>query len=84
MKREKVEHWRHWRKLRESLRIVQSQTIGGFGRNDRFSYRPHFGGAGDVSNRVLVEAGTASGREPTPKRAIYCEARKWNFIQAQE
>lgn len=43
----------------------ESQTIGGFGRNDRFSYNPLFGGAGEVSARVLVEAGTASGREPT-------------------
>ena len=43
----------------------ESQTIGGFGRNDRFSYRQRFGGPGEVSNRVLVEAGTASGREPT-------------------
>ena len=43
----------------------ESQTIGGFGRNDRFSYRQLFAGAGEVANRVLVEAGTASGREPT-------------------
>jgi len=43
----------------------ESQTVGGFGRNDRFSYRQTFGGAGEVANRVLVEAGTASGREPT-------------------
>jgi len=44
----------------------ESQTIGGFGRSDRFSYPQHFGGPGEVANRVLVEAGTASGREPTP------------------
>src|SRR5262249_14935710 len=43
----------------------ESQTIGGFGRNDRFSYAQRFGGAGEVASRVLVEAGTASGREPT-------------------
>jgi hypothetical protein len=43
----------------------ESQTIGGFGRNDRFSYAQLFGGPGEVANRVLVEAGTASGREPT-------------------
>ena len=43
----------------------ESQTIGGFGRNDRFSYNQRFGGAGEVANRVLVEAGAASGREPT-------------------
>lgn len=43
----------------------ESQTIGGFGRNDHFSYTQHFGGTGEVANRVLLEAGTASGREPT-------------------
>jgi hypothetical protein len=43
----------------------ESQTIGGFGRNDRFAYTQKFGGAGEVASRVLVEAGTASGREPT-------------------
>jgi Nucleotidyl transferase AbiEii toxin, Type IV TA system len=50
-----------------ALAFVQeeSQTIGGFGRNDRFSYRQKFGGPGEVANRVLLEAGTASGREPS-------------------
>lgn len=43
----------------------ESQTIGGFGRNDRFSYKQRFGGPGEVINRVLVEAGAASGREPS-------------------
>ncbi len=43
----------------------ESQTIGGFGRSDRFSYVQRLGGPGEVANRVLVEAGTASGREPT-------------------
>lgn len=43
----------------------ESQTIGGFGRNDRFSYKQRFGGPGEVADRVLVEAGSASGREPT-------------------
>jgi len=43
----------------------ESQTIGGFGRNDRFSYGQRFGGPGEVANRVLLEAGAASGREPT-------------------
>ena len=44
---------------------AESQTIGGFGRCDRFSFRQRFAGAGEVAGRVLVEAGTASGREPT-------------------
>jgi hypothetical protein len=43
----------------------ESQTIGGFGRNDRFSYNQKFGGPGEIANRVLLEAGTASGREPS-------------------
>jgi hypothetical protein len=43
----------------------ESQTIGGFGRNDRFSYHQLHGGPGEVANRVLLEAGAASGREPT-------------------
>jgi nucleotidyltransferase AbiEii toxin of type IV toxin-antitoxin system len=43
----------------------ESQTIGGFGRNDRFSYTQLYGGPGEVANRVLLEAGAASGRQPT-------------------
>jgi predicted nucleotidyltransferase component of viral defense system len=43
----------------------ESRTIGGFGRSDHFSYPQRFGGAGEVANRVLLESGTASGREPT-------------------
>ena len=43
----------------------ESQTIGGFGRNDRFSYHQLYGGPAEVANRVLLEAGAASGREPT-------------------
>lgn len=43
----------------------ESQTIGGFGRNDRFAYAQKFGGPGEVANRLLLEAGAASGREPT-------------------
>lgn len=43
----------------------ESQTIGGFGRADHFSYPQRFAGPGEVAARVLVEAGTASGREPT-------------------
>ena len=45
----------------------ESQTIGGFGRNDRFEYVQKFAGTGDIRNRVLVEAGSASGREPTER-----------------
>jgi len=45
----------------------ESQTIGGFGRNDRFEYAQKFTGTGDIRNRVFIEAGTASGREPTDR-----------------
>lgn len=58
----------------------ESQTIGGFGRSDRFSYKQRFGGPGEVANRVLLESGTASGREPTsivPLRSYVAE-----FLQA--
>ncbi len=48
-----------------TVMLGESQTIGGFGRNDHFSYVQRFGGPGEVVNRVLLEAGTASGREPT-------------------
>jgi hypothetical protein len=44
---------------------AESTTIGGFGRADRFAYTQAFGGPGEVAGSVLVEAGTASGREPT-------------------
>jgi hypothetical protein len=45
----------------------ESQTIGGFGRNDRFEYLQRFAGTGEIRNRVFVEAGTASGKEPTER-----------------
>jgi hypothetical protein len=69
---------RELKKLRDSigthpaLKFVdkESQTIGGFGRNDRFEYPQKFAGAGDIRNRVFVEAGTASGREPTEKVSL--------------
>jgi hypothetical protein len=48
----------------------ESQTIGGFGRSDRFAYEQRLGGAGEVPGRVLLEAGTASGREPTAEVAL--------------
>jgi predicted nucleotidyltransferase component of viral defense system len=64
---------RELKKLRDSVGAhpalmfiaSESQTIGGFGRSDRFSYAQRFGGPGEVAPRVLREAGTASGREPT-------------------
>lgn len=43
----------------------ESQTIGGRGRRDYFGYAQRLGGPGEVEGRVLLESGTASGREPT-------------------
>lgn len=43
----------------------ESQTVGGFGRCDRFSFPQRLGGPGEVAGSVLLEIGTASGREPT-------------------
>lgn len=48
----------------------ESKTIGGFGRNDRFSYEQRFGGVGEVANRVFLEAGTASGNQPVETREL--------------
>ena len=66
---------RELKKLRDAIAahpaltfvVKESQTIGGFGRNDRFEYTQRFAGTGDIRNRVLVEAGSASGREPTER-----------------
>lgn len=64
---------RELKKLRQvieghpGLRFIEkeSRTIGGFGRCDPFEYVQRFASTGDIRNRVLVEVGTASGREPT-------------------
>jgi hypothetical protein len=63
---------RELKKLRDAIaehpaltfRQEDSRTIGGFGRSDRFSYPQRFGAPGEIAGHVLVEAGTASGREP--------------------
>jgi len=47
-----------------------SRTIGGTGRNDYFEYAQRFGGIGGMTNRILCEVGTASGRQPTEEVAI--------------
>lgn len=48
----------------------ESKTVGGFGRSDRFQYEQLFAETGDVSGTVLLEVGTASGREPTTTIAL--------------
>ncbi|GIW88282.1 MAG: hypothetical protein KatS3mg108_2606 [Isosphaeraceae bacterium] len=45
------------------LVVEDSRKIGGIGRDDHFEYRQLF--PGSLRPRVLVEAGTASGRQPT-------------------
>ena len=40
---------------------VQNEASG---RADRFSFVQRFGGPGEVAARILLEIGTASGREP--------------------
>lgn len=64
---------RELKKLRQAierhpgLKFVgkESQTIGGFGRSDYFEYIQRFASTGEIRNRVFVEVGTASGKEPT-------------------
>ncbi|MGD0541029.1 MAG: nucleotidyl transferase AbiEii/AbiGii toxin family protein [Tepidisphaeraceae bacterium] len=64
---------RELKKLRDAIRRwpalkfleKDSRTIGGFGRSDHFEYTSRFGGPGEVASRVLIETGSASGREPT-------------------
>ncbi len=78
---------RELKKLRQAieghsgLKFVEkeSQTIGGFGRNDRFEYVQRFAGTGDIRNRVFVESGTASGREPTDR--IRLQSYVGQFLQ---
>ena len=65
------------------LRFVreESQTVGGFGRRDYFEYPQRFGGPGEIRNRVLLEAGTASGREPTA--AVQLRSYVGEFLEAE-
>ena len=52
------------------LTYEPGQTIGGFGRSDYFAYTPRFAGAVGIANRVLMEVGVASGREPADAVAL--------------
>jgi hypothetical protein len=64
---------RELKKIRDAIAVGvpmqflkdESSTIGGFGRSDRFSYPTKFAGVGEVAPKVLLEAGIASGRQPT-------------------
>ena len=48
----------------------ESRTIGGFGRSDRFAFPQKFAGVGDVGGHILLEVGSASGREPIETRRL--------------
>jgi hypothetical protein len=67
----------------DALTLVENEghTIGGLGRGDKFSYRQRFGGPGEVANRVFVESGTASGREPTT--VVQLRSYVGQFLQAR-
>lgn len=67
--------------IHPGLRFIEedSRTIGGFGRSDYFEYVQRLSGAGDIRNRVLVEIGTASGREPT--ESIKLQSYLGQFLQ---
>lgn len=58
---------RHAIEKHPGLKFIEkeSRTIGGFGRSDYFEYTPKHSGLGDIRNRLLVETGTSSGKEPT-------------------
>jgi hypothetical protein len=78
---------RELKKLRQAIEIYpglkfieeESRTIGGFGRSDYFEYIQRLSGTGDIRNRVLVEVGTASGREPTER--IKLQSYLGQFLQ---
>jgi predicted nucleotidyltransferase component of viral defense system len=58
---------------------VESKTIGGFGRSDYFAYVSRFAGVGAIAPRVFLEAGTASGREPTEE--VYLNSYVARFLR---
>lgn len=63
----------------KGLKLEKRQS-GGFGRSDSFSFVQSHGGVGEPQNRVLVESGTASGRQPTEVRKI--QSYLGEFLQA--
>jgi len=51
-------------------RPEDSRASGGAGRSDTFIYEQKFAAAGELAPRVLLESGTASGREPSEEVLI--------------
>ena len=47
-----------------AFQLIEGNTSGGFGRSDHFRYTQHFGSVAAIRDNVLLESGTASGREP--------------------
>lgn len=78
---------RELKELRQSiekhpgLKILETkgQTIGGVGRADYFEYIQRFPSIGEIQGRVLVEVGTASGKEPTER--IKLQSYLGQFLQ---
>lgn len=48
----------------------ESRSFKGKGRTDSFGYAQRFAAVGEVRGRVLLEAGIASGRQPTSTRSL--------------
>jgi len=78
---------RELKKLRDKIKAhpgliflpEESRTIGGFGRDDFFAYQQRFAGTGEIKNRVFVEVGAASGREPTEQ--VLLQSYVGQFLQ---
>lgn len=52
------------------LDLCEGRTSGGLGRSDRFRFPRRFGGVPSVADVVVLESGTASGREPAEQVRI--------------
>lgn len=53
-----------------ALTLINSRTSGGFGRQDHFRYPQLFAGVAAIRDTVVLEPGTASGREPVVTETI--------------
>src|SRR5688572_20525868 len=76
---------RELKKLRDAVARfgglkLEKRKSGGMGRSDSFTFEQSHGGVGEPVNRVLVESGTASGKQPTEVRRI--QSYLGEFLQA--
>jgi hypothetical protein len=60
----------------------ESQTIGGFGRNDRFSYHQLHGGSGEVAN--LCSSKQVQPAVGNPPRMLSCAPTSFSFCRKKE